>query len=431
MSGDLSFSSFRVVEERASSARIGVTSALSRIGAITAGTTLLQAGNGLLQALIPLRMSAAGMPVSAIGLVATAYGVGFVSGCLLVPALVRRIGHIRAFASLAAISAVVVLLFTQARSVVDWTLLRAISGLALAGLFTVADSWISVRAQAADRGRLISVYMLATKVALMLSPLCVGLGAITGDGLFMTASALVCLSLLPLASTTSEEPQLPGSLRPNIRALARVAPSAVVGAFAVGLINGPVLALAPVFGVSIGLSPELAAALLFALQGGGLVLQWPFGWWSDRVDRRIVIAALAFGTAAVSGLVAWAGASGSPLAVIIACALWGGLALCIYATCVAHASDLVDARSIVPTISGLLICWAVGTIVGPVIAAPLMDRIGPYGLFVYSGIVALLLGLFVALRIGMRTRSPSPGGFVDLSPSSPATASLARQAGES
>jgi MFS family permease len=418
------------VEERAASAGIVVTSALSRIGAITAGTTVLQAGNGLLQALIPLRMSAAGMPVSAIGLVATAYGVGFVSGCLLVPALVRRIGHIRAFASLAAISAVVVLLFTQARSVVDWALLRAVSGLALAGLFTVADSWISVRAKAADRGRLISVYMLATKVALMLSPLCVGLGEITRDGLFMASSALICLSLLPLASTISEEPQLPGSLRPNIRALSRVAPSAVVGAFAVGLINGPVLALAPVFGVSIGLSPELAAALLFALQGGGLVLQWPLGWLSDRMDRRIVIAGMAFGTALVSALVAWAGASGSPLAVIIACALWGGLGLCIYATCVAHASDLVDATSIVPTISSLLISWAVGTIIGPVIAAPLMDRVGPYGLFIYAGIVALLLAMFVALRISMRTRSPGPRGFIDLAPSSPATASLGRQAGD-
>lgn len=371
------------------------------------------------------------MPVNAVGLVATAYGVGFVTGCLLVPALVRRIGHIRAFASLAAIGAVVVLLFTQARSVVDWTFLRATSGLAMAGLFTVADSWISVRAKAADRGRLISVYMLSTKVALTLSPLCVGLGEITRDGLFMTSAALVCLSLLPLASTTSEEPQLPGSLRPNIRALARVAPSAVVGAFAVGLINGPVLSLAPVFGVGIGLSPELAAALLFAFQGGGLVLQWPFGWWSDRMDRRIVIGALAFGTAVVSGLVAWASAYASPLAVVIGCALWGGLALCIYATCVAHASDLVEAGSIVPTISSLLICWAVGTIIGPVIAAALMARVGPYGLFVYSGVIALLLAIFVALRIGMRTRFPSPGGFVDLSPSSPATASLGRQARES
>ena len=144
-----------------------------------------------------------------------------------------------------------------------------------------------------------------------------------------------------------------------------------------------------------------------------------------------MIAALAFGTALASALVAWAGASGSPRAVVLGCALWGGLALCIYATCVAHASDLVQPASIVPTISGLLISWAVGTIIGPVIAAALMARIGPYGLFVYSGIIALLLAMFVALRIGMRTRFPSPGGFVDLSPSSPATASLGRQAGDS
>src|SRR5829696_1778882 len=110
-------------------------STISRIGTITAGATLLQAANGLLLALLPLRMSANGLSISA---VATAYGIGFASGCLLAPILVRHVGHIRAFASLAAVVAVVVLLFTQANSVVAWTGLRAISGFAFAGLFTIA-----------------------------------------------------------------------------------------------------------------------------------------------------------------------------------------------------------------------------------------------------------------------------------------------------
>jgi MFS family permease len=202
-----------------------------------------------------------------------------------------------------------------------------------------------------------------------------------------------------------------------------------VGAFAVGLMNGPVLSLAPVFGISVGLSPQVAAALLFALQGGGLVLQWPFGWWSDRIDRRIVIAALAFGTVAVSALIAWASAAGSPLGVVSGCALWGGLALCIYATCVAHASDLVEPASIVPTISSLLICWAVGTIVGPVVAAALMHQLGASGLFVYSGGISLLLAAFVTFRLSVRARPPSQRGFVDLSPSSPVTASLGPRIG--
>src|SRR5215218_2183337 len=374
-------------------------STISRIGTITAGATLLQAANGLLLALLPLRMSADGLSISAIGAVATAYGIGFASGCLLAPILVRHVGHIRAFASLAAVVAVVVLLFTQANSVLAWTGLRAISGFALAGLFTISDSWISARASRGDRGRLVSAYMMCTKIALMISPLMIGLGEITGDGLFMTVAALLCLSLVPLSATASEEPALPSSIRPDIGALFRAAPSAVVASFGVGLMNGPVIALAPVYGVTIGLSPSVAALLLIALQGGSLAFQWPLGWLSDRIDRRIVIAGLACGTSVVSALIVLGSASGGFWGVAVGFALWGGLALCIYAVCVAHASDLVEANRIVPTISTLLTCWVVRMMIGPMLAAALMERVGATGLFVYSGISSLSVAVFVVLRI--------------------------------
>ena len=407
-----------------------MTSTISRIGTITAGATLLQAANGLLLALLPLRMTADGLSVVAIGAVATAYGLGFASGCLLVPRLVRHVGHIRAFASLAAVVSVVALLFTQAGSAVAWTGLRAISGFALAGLFTIADSWISARATSGNRGRLVSTYMVCTKIALMLSPLCVGLGEIEGDGLFMTVAALLCLSLVPLSATGSEEPALPSTIRPNIGALFRAAPSAVVAAFGVGLMNGPVIALAPVYGVTIGLSPSVAAILLIALQGGSLVFQWPLGWLSDHIDRRIVIAGLACGTSVVSALIVLGSGAGGSVGVVVGFAVWGGLALCIYPVCVAHASDVVEANRIVPTISTLLTCWAVGMMLGPMLAAALMERLGASGLFVYSGIISLAAAVFVMLRILARARAPVRGGFVDLPPSSPATATLGRQRAE-
>ena len=120
-------------------------SSLSLIWTITASATLLQAANGLFQALLPLRMQALGFPVTAIGLVAAAYGLGFASGCFLAPAFIRQVGHIRAFASLAAVAAVVALAFTQADSAPAWVVLRALTGITLAGLFTVIDGWISAR----------------------------------------------------------------------------------------------------------------------------------------------------------------------------------------------------------------------------------------------------------------------------------------------
>ncbi|WP_114946927.1 MFS transporter [Microvirga calopogonii] len=405
-----------------------MNASLALIWTITAATTLLQAGNGLLQALMPLRMQAEGISVASIGVVAAAYGLGFSTGCFLAPSFIRHVGYIRAFASLAAMVAVLILAMTQAHSTLAWIVLRGLTGVTLACIFTVTDGWISARATSSHRGRILSIYMICTKVALMLSPLGIGFGDIRTDGLFMTVSALITLSLLPIAATTTTEPAAPQGVRIEVRKLFATAPSAVVGAFVVGLVNGPVIAITPVFGVSIGLSQDQAAALLFALQAGSLAMQWPLGWLSDRADRRYVIAGLAAGTSLVSLLILWASAQGANLLILWSFAAWGGLALCIYSVCVAHACDIVDPGQIVSTVGTLLFSWAAGVTVGPLFGAAAMEMMGPKGLFIYSGVASLGLVAFIVVRILQVERSPAKGGFADIAPTSSATASLTPRA---
>lgn len=395
------------------------------IWSITAGATLLQVANGLLQILLPLRMEQEGIAISGIGLVAAAYGLGFATGCVLAPVLVRHVGHIRAYASLAAIASVVAMGFTQVESLIGWVVLRALSGIALAGLFTVIDGWVSARATMGNRGRIVSLYMICTKIALMLSPLAIGLGSIGGDGLFLLIAALMCLSLIPVSATLSEEPRAPSSVRVIVPLLFRLAPSAVVGAFAVGLMNSTVISIAPVYGVRVGLTASEAALLFLALQGGSLLLQWPLGWLSDFVDRRKVIAGVSAATAIVCGGILWATAQQDTTLLVLAFGLWGGMALCVYAVCVAHACDLVEPDLIVPTISSLLVCWAIGGMIGPIPATILMGWIGPEGLFYYCAAVATALAIFVTFRILKQDRTANMGGFVNLLATSTATAEMA------
>ncbi len=410
--------------------RSGILSSFGLIWAITAGATLLQVANGLLQILLPLRMEQEGISISGIGWVAAAYGLGFASGCALAPLLVRHVGHIRAFASLAAIAAVVALGFTQVTSLLGWIGLRAVSGVALAGLFTVIDGWVSARATMGNRGRIISLYMICTKVALMLSPLAIGFGSVREDGFFLLIAALMCLSLIPVSAIISEEPRAPTTVRVIVPLLFRVAPSAVVGAFAVGLMNSTVIAIAPVYGVRVGLTTSEAALLFLALQGGSLIFQWPLGWLSDLVDRRLVIAGLSAGNAAVCGVILWATAQQDALLLILAFGLWGGMALCVYAVCVAHACDLVEPGLIVPTISSLLICWAIGGMIGPIPATLLMSAVGPEGLFYFCAAIAAALAVFVIVRILKKDRAAAMGGFVNLLATSAATADMSPRAEE-
>jgi MFS family permease len=407
---------------------LAVGSIIALIGTITAATTLLQAGNGLLQALLPLRMQAEGLSISAIGLVAGAYGLGFSTGCVLAPGFIRRVGYIRAFASLAAIASVVILCFTQAHETWQWVLLRALSGVTLACIFTATDGWISAQAASTHRGRTLSIYTTCTKVTLMLAPLGIVLGEVRSDGLFMTVAALMSLSLIPISATLTKEPPAPRGVRIRIRSLLAVAPSAVVAAFAIGLVNGPVMAITPVFGTSIGLSQDQAAALLFALQAGSLSLQWPLGWLSDHFDRRYVICGLAGGAACLSVVILYASTHFAPIYIILCFALWGGTALCVYSVCVAHACDLVEPGDIVSTVGSLLFSWAAGVTIGPLLGAFAMAQLGPGGLFIFSGSVMLLLTIFIGGRIWWQSRPSNRGGFVDVAPVTPATALMTPRA---
>src|SRR3546814_18800095 len=76
----------------------------------------------------------------------SAYFVGFLVGTWIGPRLIQRIGHIRAFAFHAALAAVSVLLHPIMLSPWAWAALRMLTGIALAGLYTVIESWLNAPA---------------------------------------------------------------------------------------------------------------------------------------------------------------------------------------------------------------------------------------------------------------------------------------------
>ena len=82
------------------------------ISSLLAGIAVLLLGLGLLATALGVRAAAEGFPDSITGLVMSAYFGGFVIGTYVCPGIVRRVGHIRAFAVFAAMAGV--LAFTHA-----------------------------------------------------------------------------------------------------------------------------------------------------------------------------------------------------------------------------------------------------------------------------------------------------------------------------
>ena len=383
---------------------------------IVGGVTLLQLANTVLAVVLPLALALAGYSGTVAGLVVSGYGIGFLAGCVAAPRLIRDVGHIRAFAVLAAICSVTSMVFAVSDLVVLWLVLRVAMGFCQAGLFTVVEGWLSAAVPSKARGGVLSFYLVATKVAIVGTQLALAQLGTTSPAWFEIAGAVFTLSLVPVALTRTPQPPppRPGYLGP--RALYRVAPAAVIGCLASGLLNSALLGLTPVYGTRLGLAPDSVVWLLTAFQLGSFALQWPLGRLSDRVDRRLVIAGCVIAVAALSVAATFA-EPGRPLLLLFF--LLGGSTLTFYAVAVAHAADFAEPDQMVGVSSSLLLTWAAGAAVGPSLAAPFVDLIGPDGLMIYSFLVASGLAGFVLWRMTRRAPPPVKEGFVAVPATTP------------
>ena len=162
--------------------------------ALLASVALLLGGNGLLGTLLAMRSQAEGWGERTTGLVMSGYFVGFFLGTFTAPPLIRRVGHIRAFAFHAALAAAAVLVYPLWREPVGWMLLRVVTGVSLVGLCTVIESWLNAQAAPEHRSRVFGVYMVVSLLALAAGQLLLDLQPPRSPVLFSVVAILLGFS---------------------------------------------------------------------------------------------------------------------------------------------------------------------------------------------------------------------------------------------
>ena len=235
--------------------------ALVSVSALLLGAAILLLGNGLVGILMPVRATLESFATTSIGLIASGYSAGFVVGCLSIPHIVRRVGHIRTFAVMAAIAASVVQLMALLVEPLAWILLRMISGVAFAGLYMVIESWLNERASNTNRGQLFAAYMVIQLAAITAGQMLLPAGDAAGFGLFAVAAIAITLALVPVGLTTSSAPQPLGAVHLRLGRLYRLSPVGVLGCFFVGLANGAFGGLGVVFAQGVGLGTDRRRAV--------------------------------------------------------------------------------------------------------------------------------------------------------------------------
>lgn len=172
-------------------------------------TAFTAAGNGMMATFVPVRLDLVGIGQDAVGLVVTAYAGGMLLGCLFSGHAMRRVGHIRAFATFAALGTISALLMSAWVAVPAWFGLRLVSGFCTTGIFIAAQAWLNEVTWSERRARVMALFYLSYTVG-------IGLGALVMRGVdaatttpFLILAGLYAAAVVPVALTRLETPPAP------------------------------------------------------------------------------------------------------------------------------------------------------------------------------------------------------------------------------
>jgi len=361
----------------------------------------LQLAGGMLSVVTPIGLSEMGTSSIGVGLIAGLHAAGFMAGAYLSPRLIGEIGNIRVFAAGAALTAVGAVSQGLWTSEIGWAIVRFIQGATFAGMFAAAEAWLGRVTPQQHRGNVLGVYNVAAKAALLLGPLIIlGMAPLDPKN-FLWCGLFLAAALVPVCLTRRQEPPKVVSDRLPVTRLLKISPSATAGVFIAGLVNSGTLALLPIFAATLadeGNALAIAGIAYSVANVGGLLSQWPAGLISDRTDRRNVIAVMAIVSGAATLTLFLLAGSLPTLAVYALLFAWGAGSLSFYGVCVAHGVDRVSDEDMTAMMSMLLIIWAFGSVIGPILAGLIMrSALGPPGLFAFSS--ACLVILFVIMLI--------------------------------
>ncbi|WP_224816099.1 MFS transporter [Hasllibacter sp. MH4015] len=366
--------------------------------ALLMGSAFLLFAGGVNGLILPIRGEAEGFTAASLGLLGTGWAIGYVAGCLRTPALVARVGHIRAFGAMCAIASIAVLLSLLLITPWIWIPVRALSGFCFAGAAMIVESWLNERADASSRGRIFGIYTMVNLAASTAGQMILTMGDASGYFFFVLAAMVYCLALLPTAVSATQTPRPLTKVSLNLPGLWRNSPIALVAVLMVGISNASFGTLAAVYAARIGLTHGSIALFASIPILAGALLQIPVGMASDRYDRRIVLVCIGIFALIADALFLFAGAT-QPIIVMALAALFGATVFSMYPVIVAHANDHAEPGSFIQVSGGLLLVYGIGSIAGPTMAGFAMTAYDPSSLFAVTGAAHILLIVFALARI--------------------------------
>ncbi len=389
---------------------------LSRSWALLLGMMLLMVGNGLQGTLLGVRGGIEGFSTFDMSIVMSAYFAGFLGGSRLAPEMIRRVGHVRVFAALASFISAILILYPAFAHPVAWALGRVVIGFCFSGVYVTAESWLNNSADNTNRGKTLSVYMIVQMFGIVCAQVLLVMGDAGGYALFIVASVLVSISFAPILLSISPTPAFETTKPMPLKTLIETSPLGCFGMFLLGGVFSAQFGMSAVYGMAAGLTIVQISMFVSSIYVGALLMQYPIGWFSDYIDRRVVILIVA----AVGGAMSLVGFLFDHYfgALLVAAFVIGGTSNPLYSLLIAYTSDYLEADDMAAASGGLIFINGMGAIMGPLVTGWMMDVFGTQAFFMVIAVLMLTLTGYAGYRMTQRSRDGiEDGAYAAVMPS--------------
>lgn len=275
--------------------------AIAALNAVSTFAQLGQFGVGFL--VLPIWLVARGLGAIELGLFGAASWAGMLVGLLVTPKLLKQFTSKRVvFFGLIA-SAAGFLLIPQVAWPL-WLLPAFLIGFGMGLRWIANETWLYRISPQTIVGQVVGFHEALIALSVIFGPLLVVWFTTQGNQVVLLGALFSAIASLPLLFVASEKIQQ--SIQPEDKLgffeVDKITMLGMILAAAGGLMDGAFTALFPVFGLGRGFAEAQIGSLLAVIGFGGLVLQLPLGWFSDKFGfiKASLLAAVATALAALA-----------------------------------------------------------------------------------------------------------------------------------
>ncbi|EGL81511.1 major facilitator superfamily MFS_1 [Caldalkalibacillus thermarum TA2.A1] len=353
---------------------------------------------GMLLPVLAVMLEGIGVPPALNGLNAAALYIGILLASPFIEAPVRKYGYKPVIVTGLTLVLVSIILFPFWQVFWFWFMLRVIVGMGDNMIHFATQVWITSTSPPEKRGRQIAIYGLAFGLGFGIGPLMMHLLTINELLPFVVATVTNVLAWLMLITLRNERPESHVETTSGLgtwqryRIVFKRCWFALLPCFGYGFLEAALHGNFPVYALRSGIDISWSAILLTSFVAGSLITQLPLGILSDRIGRRRLLL-IVTGTGALT-FISSVLVEHNMWLLLGTFAITGALIGSLFSLGIAYLADLLP-KSLLPTGNVMAaVCFAIGSIVGPLIGGLFIQWFAQGSL--YYAIGGMLLFIFIS-----------------------------------